>query len=121
MIRAVQPRDEECGIEQVAFYDKGVGTGALGVLDRSIGGGTGYGISTNMRNCYNFLANNYVPGDDIYLFGFSRGAYTVRSLAGMLQAVGILSKNDLGYVPEAYAYYHTPPEERMSCLFHLLL
>jgi hypothetical protein len=121
MIRAVQPRDEELGIEQVAFYDQGVGTGTLGVLDRSIGGGTGYGISTNIRNCYNFLANNYVAGDDIYLFGFSRGAYTVRSLAGMVDAVGVLSKNDLGYVPEAYAYYHTPPGERADSSFHSLL
>lgn len=121
MVRAVLPRDEEFGIEQVVFYDKGVGTGALGVLDRGIGGGTGYGISDNIRDCYTFLANNYVAGDEIYLFGFSRGAYTVRSLAGMLEAVGILSKNDLGYVPEAYAYYHCPPEERPTCPFHAML
>ncbi len=107
MIRAVLPCDEERGIEQVAYYDKGVDTG--------------YGISTNLRDCYNFLANNYIAGDDIYLFGFSRGAFTVHLLAGMLDAVGLLSKNDLGFVPEACAYYHTPPEERTSCLFHLLL
>jgi uncharacterized protein (DUF2235 family) len=120
-VRAVMPRDEENGVEQVVFYDQGVGTGALGGLDRIIGGGTGYGISRNIRDCYNFLANNYALGDDIFLFGFSRGAYTVRSLSGMLATVGLLTKNDLRYVPEAYAYYHSEPEERPQSPFYALL
>ena len=121
MGRAVAPRDEQNGIEQVVYYDQGIGTGALGVLDRTIGGGTGYGISRNIRNCYAFLANNYVRGDEIFLFGFSRGAYTVRSLSGMLSAVGFISKNDLRYMPQAYAYYHTDPKERQHSRFHKLL
>jgi hypothetical protein len=121
LVRAVAPRDDRSGTDQVVYYDQGVGTGAMGVLDRSIGGGTGYGISKNIRDCYNFIANNYVDGDDIFLFGFSRGAYTIRSLGGMLGTVGLLSKNDLRYVPEAYAYYHIDPGKRDQSRFHDLL
>ncbi len=121
LVRAVEPYDRASDIQQVVFYDQGIGTGALGKLDRSIGGGTGYGISGNIRDCYNFLANNYVEGDEIYLFGFSRGAYTVRSLSGMLAMIGLLSKNDLRYVPEAYAYYHGQPEDRVNSPYHQLI
>ena len=121
MVRAVAARDERSGTDQIIYYDQGVGTGAVGVLDRHIGGGTGYGISKNIRDCYNFIANNYVAGDDIFFFGFSRGAYTVRSLGGMLAAVGLLSKNDLRYVPEAYAYYHVEPDKRAQSHFHGLI
>jgi len=121
MVRAVAARDERSGTDQIIYYDQGVGTGAVGVLDRHIGGGTGYGISKNIRDCYNFIANNYVAGDDIFFFGFSRGAYTVRSLGGMLAAVGLLSKNDLRYVPEAYAYYHVEPDKRAQSDFHGLI
>lgn len=121
MVRAIAARDEVRDIDQVVFYNKGIGTGALGIADRLIGGGTGYGISDNIRDCYNFLSNNYADGDDIYLFGFSRGAYTVRSLGGMLATVGLLDKDDLGYVPEAYAWYHTDPDQRRDSQFHPLM
>jgi hypothetical protein len=121
MVRAVLPRDGQSGMDQVVYYDQGVGTGAVGKLDKLIGGGTGYGISKNIQDCYNFIANNYVDGDDLFLFGFSRGAYTVRSLGGMLGTIGLLSKNDLRYVPEAYAYYHLDPDEREQSDFHGLI
>ena len=77
MVRAVAPRDDQFGVEQAVYYEQGIGTGALGVLDRTIGRGAGYGISRNIRDCYAVLANYYVDGDKIFLFGFSRGAYTV--------------------------------------------
>lgn len=74
---------------QKALYQSGVGTG--GLLD-SIGGGlVGMGISENIRDCYKWLATHYEPGDKIYLFGFSRGAFTVRSLAGMIGLCGLLN------------------------------
>lgn len=116
MVRAILPRDADSGIEQVVFYDKGIGSDALGKLGRSFAGATGYGISNNIRECYNFLANNYVDGDDIYLFGFSRGAYTARSLSGMLAVIGLLNKEDLRFVPQAYDHYHnyTQTERRGS-------
>ncbi|MEH2008448.1 DUF2235 domain-containing protein [Nostoc sp.] len=68
------------GVTQIIFYDPGIGTESQKVL----GGATGLGIDRNIEDCYRFLSLNYVPGDEIYLFGFSRGAYTVRSLAGMI-------------------------------------
>jgi uncharacterized protein (DUF2235 family) len=76
------------GSEQLPpFYDKGIGTHAL---DRWTGGIFGYGLSENIRDGYRWLAANYRPGDEIFIFGFSRGAYTARSLAGLIRKCGIL-------------------------------
>ncbi|AUD00598.1 DUF2235 domain-containing protein [Spirosoma pollinicola] len=69
------------------FYDLGVGTGKG--LDRFMGGLTGNGLLHNIFECYHFIAERYQPGDKIFLFGFSRGAYTVRSLAGLIGQFGI--------------------------------
>jgi hypothetical protein len=65
----------------------------------------GYGLSQNIKDAYKFLMNNYLPGDQIYMFGFSRGAYTVRTIAGMLELIGILrpgSDNLLDYALSSY-------------------
>lgn len=83
------------GQEEI-FYDLGVGTGKG--LDRFMGGLTGNGLLHNIFECYLFIAERYQPGDAIYLFGFSRGAYTVRSLAGLICQFGInkvLTNQDL--------------------------
>lgn len=76
--------------EQIVFYDKGVGTG--GFLDRLVGGATGEGLEQNVRDGYNFLVNTYQPGNRIFLVGFSRGAYTVRRLAGFICRFGLLNR-----------------------------
>jgi hypothetical protein len=73
---------------QVAFYDDGIGT--RNAFAKVIGGAFGWGFSKNVRILYRELVNVYQPGDKIYLFGFSRGAYTVRALAGFIQYSGIL-------------------------------
>ena len=52
----------------------------------------GVGISANIKQCYEFLMDQYRPGDRVYLFGFSRGAYTARSLAGMVHYSGLLKR-----------------------------
>jgi uncharacterized protein (DUF2235 family) len=57
---------------------------------------TGVGVDDNIRSAYQFIAQNFVPGDEIYLFGFSRGAFTARSLAGLITACGILFRQSLG-------------------------
>ena len=114
-MRALSPtgRDGRC---QVVFYDPGVGTG--GRIDRITGGVFGVGLSQNVLDGYRFIANNYDAGeghgepDDIFLFGFSRGAFTARSLAGMLGAVGLLRKRDMNRLPEAFDIYRTRPEDR---------
>ena len=109
MARAVLPRDER-GVPQVVFYDEGIGTG--GALDRIVGGGTGKGLMRNVGDAYRFLVWNYEPGDEVYLFGFSRGAFTVRSLAGLVRKCGILRKTNGTRFEEAYAFYRGPVRPR---------
>lgn len=100
--RAVLPRASD-GIDQVVFYLRGVGTG--GGLDSITGGAFGDGMELNVRSLYRFLVHNYAPGDEIYLFGFSRGAFTVRTLAGFINRVGLLQKDDEYYTADLYALY----------------
>ncbi|MCG8695051.1 MAG: DUF2235 domain-containing protein [Minwuiales bacterium] len=78
--------------EQVTFYDDGVGT-ETNKLVRVATGAVGFGLGRNIRELYEFLVKSYEPGDDVYLFGFSRGAYTVRSLAGMVCKCGLIDSN----------------------------
>jgi len=75
--------------EQVAFYDDGVGTEQFKPL-KILGGAFGWGLARNVKSLYKRLVQVYKPGDKIYLFGFSRGAFTVRSLAGLIASEGIL-------------------------------
>jgi uncharacterized protein (DUF2235 family) len=91
------------GMEQPVFYDPGVGTG--NILDRWTGGAFGAGLSDNIQDAYQFLLHNYEPGDQIFLFGFSRGAYTVRSLAGLIRKCGILRKRYSHRIVDAYDVY----------------
>jgi uncharacterized protein (DUF2235 family) len=93
MVRAVRSRDD-AGASQLVFYNKGVGSG-FG-LDKYLGGIFGLGLTENVVDGYRFVANNYEPGDEIYIFGFSRGAYTARSLAGLIGLAGILTPANLG-------------------------
>lgn len=102
LARAVLPRAKD-GTDQVVFYHDGVGT--QGGMDKLTGGAFGAGIEDNIRTLYRFIAYTYVPGDELYLFGFSRGAFTVRSLVGFLGLVGLLQKDDDYYLPELYACY----------------
>jgi uncharacterized protein (DUF2235 family) len=81
------------GTPQLAHYHPGVGTG--GFIDRVVGGAFGVGLGLNIRQCYRFLVDHYHPGDYVYLFGFSRGAYTVRSLAGLVRNCGIIDSEKL--------------------------
>ncbi|GIK05476.1 hypothetical protein Aspvir_009588 [Aspergillus viridinutans] len=75
-------------IPQIVYYQKGVGT-SLG--DKYWGGVAGLGVSANVRAAYGFLADNYTEGDKIYFFGFSRGAYTARAVAGLVCQWGLLT------------------------------
>ena len=75
--------------EQITFYDDGVGTDTLR-WPRLLGGAFGWGLGRNLQQLYSFLVVNYEEGDRVFLFGFSRGAFTVRSLAGMICRCGLL-------------------------------
>ncbi len=87
--------------KQIAIYDRGLGTG----LRRFSGNLAGRGISQNICECYRFIFENYEAGDKIYLFGFSRGATTVRSLSGLIHHFGILPKARPELIKQAYKIY----------------
>lgn len=91
--------------QQTVHYDSGIGTGDLTFLERSLQGGTGAGLSKNVIEAYNFLVLNYQPGDKVYCFGFSRGAYTARALAGFITTFGICSPMDMQAFPQTYTMY----------------
>lgn len=93
MVRAVRSHGTD-DVPQIVFYDKGVGT--AGGTDALTGGGFGKGLTANVLDGYRFLANNFEPDDEIYIFGFSRGAYTARSLAGLIGLAGLLLPAHLG-------------------------
>lgn len=90
--------------QQVVFYDAGLGTdiGATALtapvrfVQKMLGSVTGAGIKRNIADCYEFIINHYEDGDRIFLFGFSRGAYTVRSLANLLMLCGVPTKSSDG-------------------------
>ncbi|MBY4899154.1 DUF2235 domain-containing protein [Cupriavidus sp. AU9028] len=89
-------------------YIEGVGTKGQGLwsaIDRLAGGAFGAGLSANIREGYQWLCQRYAPGDRLFLFGFSRGAYSARSLAGMIRNCGLLREPDRDGVAEAYALY----------------
>lgn len=96
------------GNPQLAHYVGGVGTRRG---ERLLGGVFGYGLSENIKEGYRFLASNFQPGDEIYIFGFSRGAYSARSLAGMIRNVGILRRNRIHMINEAYRRYKSRSAE----------
>jgi len=95
---------------QDTFYDNGVGTSSNKYW-RAFSGAFGFGFGQNVRDLYEFLAKNYEPGDNVYLFGFSRGAAEVRALSGFIAACGLvdgrkLEKDALGKrIDEAWAVY----------------
>lgn len=77
----------------MVYYQRGVGTN-VSKLDNMIGGIFGRGLADNARDAYLFIALNYCEGDEIYMFGFSRGAYTVRTIARIICQFGVLTKRD---------------------------
>jgi uncharacterized protein (DUF2235 family) len=87
-------RTEPALTPQIAFYDDGVGTETFKPL-KIFAGMTGFGLSRNVRQLYKELCRVYDPGDRIFLFGFSRGAFTARTLAGLIAACGVLDAKKL--------------------------
>jgi uncharacterized protein (DUF2235 family) len=87
---------------QAIFYDEGVGTGPF---DHLGGGMFGWGIVDKLGDAYRFLTFNYTPGDEIFVFGFSRGAFTARSFVGMLRNCGIVARSQAGRIGEAIKWY----------------
>jgi uncharacterized protein (DUF2235 family) len=101
VFKAVAQRDLQ-GNAQLAYYDAGVGTGRF---DKIRGGALGEGLSQNVQEAYGWLLKNYADDDKVYIFGFSRGAYTARSLGGLIAACGLAKSGapfNIEYLYERY-------------------
>lgn len=107
---------------QIAYYDDGVGTGST-LPERVLGGAFGYGLKRNVLSLYSRLCETWRPQDKIFLFGFSRGAFTVRTLAHLVCAHGIVAKTECGasdappteaafqaFLEELWATRFSPPQ-----------
>jgi uncharacterized protein (DUF2235 family) len=110
MARAICPVDDR-DLSQIVYYHDGVGTG-VGVIDKILGGGFGIGVERNITDCYRFLVDNYHDGDEIFLFGFSRGAFTARSLGGMIRKCGVLQPDKTDMIPKAFEFYRSAVHPR---------
>ena len=114
MARATEKFDDN-GVLQVTYYDAGVGamnrapnfrTKMVRFMDNKLGGGWGAGFEVNIEEAYTFLSNNYDQGDEIFIFGFSRGASQARSLCTLIDwAGGFPSKNDVYYLPRIFSAF----------------
>lgn len=102
---------DDKGIEQKKFYVAGVGTGHW---EKIRGGALGLGLSKNVKKGYADLVASYEPGDEIFLFGFSRGAYTARSLGGFIGNVGILKRKNESRIDEAFDLYRDRADKRKA-------
>jgi len=96
--------------KQVIFYDRGLGTG----WRKLPGQVTGMGISRNIKECYRFIFDEYRAGDQIFLFGFSRGATTVRSLSSFIHLFGVLPKSRPELIEQAYRIYRISNREKRN-------
>jgi uncharacterized protein (DUF2235 family) len=94
------------GLSQVMYYEPGIGTTG-NWLRRLIDGITGNGLTDNILNAYLYLIQNYEIGDELYFFGFSRGAYTVRALSGLIRSCGILRRNAIDKINDAFKLYNS--------------
>jgi len=104
--------------KQMVYYQAGIGTSSkyfvtpIGVaLAKAADMAIAHGLSDHVTDGYEFLMQNYIEGDKIALFGFSRGAYTARALAGMLHKVGLLPPFNYQQVPFAYHMYQRDDKE----------
>lgn len=109
------------GTKQLLYYDTGIGSEGK-LSKRVFDGATGYGISGKILQAYRFIINNYAPGDELFLFGFSRGAFTVRSLSGLIRNSGVLKIENMNLVDKAFSIYHSrkpayQPREIEATLF----
>ena len=96
------------GNRQCVYYHPGVGTSRR---DHLSGGAFGVGLSANVLDAYAFLIDNYEPGDDLWFFGFSRGAFTARSVAGLVRNCGILRRQNRDRISDAYGLYRSQREK----------
>lgn len=91
-------------VKQIVSYHSGLGSGDL-PFQKAIYGSFGWGLDIEVSQIYDFISNNYEPGDELFFFGFSRGAFTVRSVAGLVCDVGVLSAVHMSRFTEMWEAY----------------
>ncbi|KAL2262716.1 hypothetical protein VTK26DRAFT_305 [Humicola hyalothermophila] len=91
-------------VDQVVLYQSGLGTGDF-PFQQAIAGGIGLGLDREVIHLYDFISNNYEPGDELFFFGFSRGAFTIRSAASLTTEVGVLASSQMSRFPEMWKAY----------------
>ena len=101
--RATLPVTKD-GKSQITYYQAGVGS-SYDMVDVYLGGATGDGLDEHVREAYAFIVQNYVPGDEIILLGFSRGAFTARSIAGLIDTVGLLTRGGMAHFYRIFKDY----------------
>lgn len=117
LMNMVLPEDE-AGTKQIVRYMRGVGTGRgdtkiENIVDRAGGGIFGWGLTANIESVYRDLVRRYDIGDEIYIFGFSRGAYTARSLVGLIRNAGLPPEGLSHRISEAVELYRSRrPEDK---------
>ncbi|KAL2127516.1 hypothetical protein VTI74DRAFT_10615 [Chaetomium olivicolor] len=94
------------GMPQIVYYHPGAGTESSKVA-RIIGGAFGVGVAQDIAESYRFICDNYNPGDEIVIIGFSRGAFTARSVGAMVCALGFLNRSGLDQLPHIFNDYKT--------------
>jgi uncharacterized protein (DUF2235 family) len=94
------------GTAQLLYYDTGIGSEGY-LLKRVYDGATGSGITENILQAYRYIIGHYEPGDELFFFGFSRGAFTVRSLSGLIRNSGILKKENAEQAARALKIYRS--------------
>jgi uncharacterized protein (DUF2235 family) len=112
LTRALLPHGPDGTVQAIVHVDgvgAGRGTGAIAqAIDRAFGGAFGSGLNDRIREAYRFLVLNYRPGDEIYVFGYSRGAYTARALVGLIRNCGVLERPHAGLIEAAMTLYRRP-------------
>ena len=118
VVRLFSALDKRDHARQIAFYDPGVGTmsapglqtKAAKLVNKGLGLAFGRGMTKNIEDAYLYLMNNYQPGDNVYVFGFSRGAYTARALTAMLHKCGLLEQGSDNLIPYAVKLFRRHPK-----------
>ncbi len=101
----------ENNVAQAVFYDQGIGSGNH-FGEHLLGGMFGIGMMDVLADAYRFMIFNYEAGDEIFVFGFSRGAFTARSFVGLISTCGILDRRSAGEAANLIKRYETRPRKK---------
>ena len=108
----IKPRATNGTVQNVHYHD---GVGADGdLVTKLLGGAVGLGLKKIIQDAYGFVVADYEPGDEIYICGFSRGAYAARALAGLIGASGIQRREDPRVFEVAWSHYRVAPSARQQ-------